>query len=310
MKIFRFVIALAIAPLFITSCATFGEESPDADSKKSRIIACTERASRTTMGNNYSVLWSDGDLIAVFGFMNDHSEPSAEIYQLVSGVGSANGVFEGGLPSNFDIYSAIYPISMFQAMSYSGQILLELPYDNAVYTEQNFLDEANPMYAVGTLEGGFKFKNLCGILELKVNGTGTISAIRVEADSAISGSFLVQNGEAVLYRVQGYDAYNYVAATISPAITLSTDTARSIYVILPPKTYSNLKITTTDTAGGTTTLTAANPITITRSAITPVSIFTHDGNGEGGGDDDDGGDSGNDGDNKIEDPEEKPEIDW
>lgn len=299
---------VAIAILF-TSCDREAE-GYDVKDGLSLIKATTETQSRTTLGDDDSVLWSEGDYIGVFGIMNDGSAADADIYQLVSGAGTTNGVFEGGLASTFDTYSAIYPVSIYAAISHSGQILLQLPYDNAVYTEQNFLDDVNPMYAVGTLEGGFKFKNLCGILELRVNGTGTISAVRVEADSAISGSFLVQNGEAVLYRVQGYDAYNYVAATISPAITLSTDTTRSIYVILPPNTYSNLKITTTDTAGGTTTLTATNPITITRSAITSVSIFTHDGNGEGGGDDDDGGDSGNDGDNKIEDPEENPEIDW
>ena len=75
---------------------------------------------------------------------------------------------------------------------------------------------------------------------------------------------------------------------------------------MPPATYSNLTISTIDTEGNTTTRTASNDIVVARSHIVRVSEFTHttDNGGDGG----DGGDD--DGNSNVEDPQEKPDIDW
>ena len=54
MKRFRLLTAIAVVAMFMTSCEMFGEGGFGADSNKARFIAYTEKASRTTMGNNYS----------------------------------------------------------------------------------------------------------------------------------------------------------------------------------------------------------------------------------------------------------------
>lgn len=297
----RFLLLLSMAmPLFF-SCERANDSGNFATETKSRLTAFTETPSRTTLGSDYSVLWSQNDQIAVLGTMNDESDGDIALYTLVEGAGSSTGVFEGELPATFDLYSAFYPLNMYDGATMSGQFLLLLPSENAIFTERGFVDGANPMYGVGTKDSGLKLQNLCGIVEFQIKGKGTISSVVIEAENQpLSGYFLVQGGEPILYGVNGYEQYSVIAATVSPAIELSESTARSLYAILPPATYSNLTISTTDTDGNVTTRTASNSIVVTRSYITRVSEFTHTADNGGGG----GGSS------NVEDPQEKPNIDW
>lgn len=304
----KFSLLFAAVVILSVACDVADNKEHPINGTKNRIAATTEISTspRTTMGEGYSVVWSQDDQLILLGEMNDDaSNYDINLYTLVEGAGTTNGLFEGTLSSSFDTYYALYPSSTLQGYSPGGVFLLSLPVENAIYTERNFVDGANPMYGVGTMENGIKFKNLCGILELQVKGAGTIAEMHIEADQALSGHFLVTNGETTLQSMEGYDQYATIIATISPAITLSESTPRSIYAILPPATYTHLSITTIDTAGNSTTLTASNPVTITRSVITPVSEFTHSSSGGGGG----GGGSDSD-DSQLEDPNEKPEIDW
>lgn len=303
----RFLLLLSMASALFFSCERANDDSPIATETKSRLTAFTEMPSRTTLGSDYSVLWSQNDQIAVLGTMNDGSNGDIALYTLVEGAGSNKGVFEGELPATFDLYSALYPLNMYEAATKSGQFLLLLPTDNAIFTERGFVDGANPMYGCGAKDSGLKFQNLCGIVEFQIKGKGTISSIVIEsANQPLSGYFLVQGGEPILYGVNGYEQYTSISATVSPAIELSESTARSLYAILPPATYSNLTISTIDTDGNTTTRTASNDIVVARSHIVRVSEFTHttDNGGDGG----DGGDD--DGNSNVEDPQEKPDIDW
>lgn len=297
----RFLLLLSMAMLLFLSCERANDGGNFATETKSRLTAFTEMPSRTTLGSDYSVLWSQNDQIAVLGTMNDGSNGDIALYTLVEGAGSNKGVFEGELPATFDLYSAFYPLNMYETATMSGQFLLLLPTENAIFTERGFVDGANPMYGCGTKDSGLKLQNLCGIVEFQIKGKGTISTIVIEAENQpISGYFLVQGGESTLYGVNGYERYSTIAATVSPAIELSESTARSLYAILPPATYSNLTISTIDTEGNTTTRTASNSIVVARSHITRVSEFTHTADNGGGGC----------GSSNVEDPQEKPNIDW
>lgn len=304
----KFVLLVSVVALFVSSC----ERSTGIDVggvEKHRIVAGTE-SSRTTLSGDNSVLWSHDDALAVLATMNDKSGGEADTYVLVEGAGTENAIFEGNLPTTYDTYSAFYPPSMVQQVTLSGQILFLMPTTGAVFTERSFVDNANPMYAVGTATSGLQFKNLCGILELQIKGKGTLSSIKIEAPHALSGYFLVQGGATTMYRVSGFDQYGEVSATLSPAITLSESTPCSVYAIVPPQTYSQLSITTTDTDGKSTTVTTNDSVVIERSKITPVSVFTHTGESSGGGGDDGGGGDSGDGNNSLEDPDENEDKEW
>lgn len=300
----KVVLLVSVVALFAISC----ERSPEvADGVTKHRLTATTESSRTTLGDDEKVLWSDGEQILVLATMADASVGDIAPYSLVEGAGTTNGVFEGSLASTFDTYSAFYPISMYQQATTAGQILFLMPVEGIVLTERNFVDGANPMYATGSADEGLEFRNLCGILELPIKGKGRLTSISLQTTYAISGYFLVQGGSTYMYRIEGYDQYGSIEATISPAIELSESTPRSIYIILPPNIYPTMTIVTTDSDGGSTSLTTDNAINITRSHITPVSAFTHNGSSQDGDDDDD-----DEGDNQgsLEDPTENPEKDW
>jgi hypothetical protein len=299
----KIVLLVSVVALFAGSCVQ--DANIDGGVEKHRIVASIE-SSRTTLGADNSVLWSQGDELAVLAVMNDKSGGNIGLYTLVEGAGTSSAVFEGEL-SSYDTYQAFYPVNMFERGTISGQILFMMPPTGAIFTERSFVDGANPMYAVGTATSGLKFKNLCGILELQIKGKGTLSSIKIAAPHALSGYFLLQGDDTKMWGVNGYDQYGEVSATLSPAITLSENTPRSVYAIVPPQTYSQLTVTVTDTEGKSTTVTTNDSVVVERSKITPVTVFTH--TGESGGDDG-GGDDGDDDESSLEDPNENPDKEW
>ena len=272
MKKFRLLTAIAVVAMFMTSCEMFGEDGFGADDKKARFLAYTEKASRTTMGNNYSVLWSEGDAIALLGVTGTELA-EAGVLELSNGAGTQSGVFEGDLEQKYDNYYAYYPADNLVDSYSSGQLIVQYP-TAAVYTERNFVDGANPMVATGNEKDGLQFRNLCGIIEFQLTGSGNITKVYIEVgygDPMISGQFVVS---AATCEYAPYVAYNYISAQLAEPIALSTE-SRSIYAILPPGEYKELRITTYDELGNATTRLAKNTITVERSVITPVSEFDH-----------------------------------
>ena len=273
MKKFRLLTAIAVVAMFMTSCEMFGEDGFGADDKKARFLAYTEKASRTTMGNNYSVLWSEGDAIALLGVSSENLV-EAGMLTLSNGAGTQSGVFEGDLEQKYDNYCAYYPADRVQNVYTNGLFIADYPSTDAIYTERNFVDGANPMVATGNEKDGLQFRNLCGILELQLTGSGNVTNITIESgqnDPVISGQFIV---DATTCQTAPYAASKFISAQLAEPIALSS-TSRSIYAILPPGEYNELRITTYDESGNATTRLAKNTITIERSMITPVSEFDH-----------------------------------
>lgn len=273
MKKFRLLTAIAVVAMFMTSCEMFGEGGFGADSNKARFIAYTEKASRTTMGNNYSVLWSEGDAIALLGVTGTELAEAGTL-ELSNGAGTQSGVFEGDLEQKYDNYYAYYPADRVQDLYTNGLFIADYPSTDAIYTERNFVDGANPMVATGNEKDGLQFRNLCGILELQLTGSGNVTNITIESgqnDPVISGQFIV---DATTCQTAPYSALKFISAQLAEPVALSS-TSRSIYAILPPGEYNELRITTYDESGNATTRLAKNTITIERSMITPVSEFDH-----------------------------------
>lgn len=273
MKKFRLLTAIAVVAMFMTSCEMFGEGGFGVNDKKARFTAYTEKASRTTMGNNYSVLWSEGDAIALLGVTGTELAEAGRL-ELSNGAGTHTGVFEGDLEQKYDNYYSYYPADRVQNVYTNGLFIVDYPSTDAIYTERNFVDGANPMVAAGNEKDGLQFRNLCGILELQLTGSGNVTNITIESgqnDPAIAGQFIV---DAEACQTASYAASKFISAQLAEPVALSS-TARSIYAILPPGEYKDLRITTYDASGNATTRLAKNSITIERSMITPVSEFDH-----------------------------------
>lgn len=275
----RFFTIAAIMAAFATLAGCEPTPTPDDENppvnKTIRLNAYTEKQTRTTMGSDYSVLWSEGDRIMVMGY-SETTNGVVTVFSLVEGAGTTEGKFEGKIADGFDTFYAFYPTTAGNTAHANGTFTVKLPGTNAIYAEQNFIDGANPMVAVGTERSGLQFKNVCGILELKIAGKGTISSLTLEVgelDGCISGDFTVNPVTQSI--TAGENASRTIAATLQKPIELS-DIPRSIYAILPPGVYSSVKLSTTDTDGKTVAHTANNAITVKRSHITPVSDFRHE----------------------------------
>lgn len=250
---------------------------------KTILKATSESVTRTTMGDNHSVVWSEGDQINIYGFpAGSASFETADTFDLISGAGTTEGEFEGALYTGYETYIGVYPAKIIDgAMSTDGvEIILD---PGVTFDELNFIDRANPMVAMGSSLTNMSFKNLCGILEVKITGTGTINSLKISVGKGeyIAGLFwldpntctLTPHFEGSIFHNEGVN-YSSVYATLAEPITLSS-TPRSVYAILPPGTYHNLSVQTIDDTGTLTNRTATKEITISRSQITTVTEFTH-----------------------------------
>lgn len=278
-RFYKFLLtATGLAGLLLSSCVKDAEVA-DASVKQTKTFrATTELATRTTLDGEHNVVWSEGDRIVVFG-ITDASNAIGAYFDLVEGAGTKEGVFSGSIESGYAGYYAFYPASCFNSMLASGKYQIELN-PSAVFTESNFVDGANPMVAYGTENDGFKFHNLCGIVEFRITGAGTITNIEVVSGDRkpLAGLFTAdpETYELTPKNTASGTVENYqcIYASLAEPIELS-QTPRSVYAILPPGTYENLQVRTEDSEGHIIVRTATKPVEVTRSHIVPVSEFSH-----------------------------------
>ncbi len=279
-KFYKFLLAATgLAGLLLSSCVKDAEVA-DASVKQTKTFrATTELATRTTLDGEHNVVWSEGDQIVVFG-ITDASNAIGHQFSLVEGAGTKEGVFSGSVESGYAGYYAIYPHSCYKNVYASGKYQINLN-PSAVFTESNFVDGANPMIAYGTENDGFKFHNLCGIVEFRITGAGTITNIEVVSGDRkpLAGLFIADPATYELKPKNTFadaevENYQCIYASLAEPIELS-QTPRSVYAILPPGTYENLQVRTEDSEGRIIVRTATKPVEVTRSHIVPVSEFSH-----------------------------------
>lgn len=272
---------LCLVGLLQPSC-TKDRETLDASVCATKTFrATTELASRTTLDDNLNVIWSEGDNIVVIGITDAQNGKETE-FTLLRGAGTVDGVF-GSAESvgGYDGYYAFYPYSCYIGKEGYGssKYLIQLN-PNAVFAERNFVNGANPMAAYGTEKDGFKFHNLCGIVELQIKGSGTVDYIQIVSGDRkpLAGVFLADPETCKLEATNTFSGkmenYQCIYANLETPIELS-DTPRSIYAVLPPGRYDNLQVRTIDSDGNRLVRTATKPVEVTRSRIVPVSEFSH-----------------------------------
>lgn len=273
-----FLTAACLAGLSLSSCVKDAETVDVAATTTKTFRATTELATRTTLDGDHNVIWSENDRIVVFG-ITDAQNNSGSVFQLVEGAGTTVGVFSGSIDNRYDGYYALYPYACYASVMVSGNYKIQLK-PNAVFTERNFVDEANPMVAYGTENDGFKFHNLCGIVEFQITGSGSIKSIEVISgdNKPLSGMFYADPKTYELEAANSFGSsvenYQCIYAQLDNPVELSA-APRSIYAVLPPATYENLQIRTIDADGNITVRKATKPIEVTRSHIVPVSEFSH-----------------------------------
>lgn len=233
--------------LFFFSCSRV--DNKETTPQKVTIRGLLEQApdTKTALGiktlNNIPLLWSAGDKIALFCGTNT----TLRKFDLMAGENTKIGLFEGFMNREergaSDALYAFYPYSDKVTISHSPTtITFTLPTEQ-IYKADNIQNGANPTVAYaapGATE--FQFKNLCGILRLKITGstTTTIKKIIVCANNGyLSGKFTVDPTVATptMTRVPG-SASNMVILNLENGVLLS-GTPKQFHIVVPPHTMTS-----------------------------------------------------------------------
>lgn len=262
-KLFCFASAAVIA-LGLSSCNK--EDAlpldPSQTGRQLTIVASTESSvdTKTSLSGDemsgYQVIWNEGDK-----FFLRKRVWNLE-FSIKEGVGTAKGTFVETDPSEiedgtYDIYYAT-----------NGNELSNISY----YVAGNVISSA-PMKGSVTVKDGVasvvELKNLCGLLRLRLKGSGTVKEIKVSADQALAGAMKITDNSAIIY----YRGENTVTQDCGDGVNL-TDEGADFYIPLPPNEYSGVEIVIKDFQGRTCTkrLKSDKRLNIARAQITPISL--------------------------------------
>ena len=197
------------------------------------------------------LLWNPGDSIGIVSgwyssinkFVNTNKETSEK------------GVFEGST-NDSDTYYAMYPYSsendpmMNQAWYYSSNTFyFSLP-SVQKYAEGTFASDVNFMVAKAEKGEDLQFKNLCGILVIKITGEETIKSISISAkdetgnQAKLSGphSVTMDYVEAPVLTAQA-KAASMITLDCGEGVAINSAEPTPFYAVLPPGSYSDLMVT-------------------------------------------------------------------
>lgn len=161
---------------------------------------------RTSLGEKdangfYPVYWSANDKIKVMAI--DGKPGEGREFTLTSGAGTAEGVFNGTLSQSDEenVYVAVYPYSTTVSMVNDewSQISLTIPQEQR-YVPDTFDINANPAFAV-TSNDELHFKNVCGLVQLKLTGNVHVKRIKLHvlnASEPLWGSVQIRDLQTVL----------------------------------------------------------------------------------------------------------------
>ena len=239
---------------------------------------------KTTLGENRTVVWSSGDQIAIF---EDTSVGKA--YKVTNAsAGKTSGEFT--LVNNLctDKTSetagktiAIYPfsksltVSIDLKQSYFHTVLvasgLTFPSRQA-YTSGSFCDEAFPMAVITENSSrSLAFKNIGGVIKLSLTGTCAIKEITINGhkDEPLSGPAAVTFGPDGTPSVSmSEDASKSVTLVCDPVVQLDSKNATDFFISVPPTNFkAGFTVTMIDSKGNESTKSTNKAHYVTRSTI-------------------------------------------
>lgn len=232
------------------------------------------RTSLTDGGNGGVVAWSEGDKIGAIAEDGTITEVAA------TAVNGASATFS--VPANTKY--AVYPYASGDAFA-DGKLTKTL--GNTVTLDGSnkvFGDNQNVMVA-HLSEGTLPFKHLCGYIEVKLKGTGTVKHVALRSNAqnwdAMSGKANITlndlNEPTAVFSTDYRNAnaaYNWVYATCDN-VELSKSEAKSFYFVVPPRTYENLSVCV-QTENGSYAISSKNAITVNRAKIRPIAAIDID----------------------------------
>lgn len=258
------LIAAALMAFGAVSCKKEIENN-DLSNRPVRFSATMENSgdSKTTL-NGHALLWADGDQVKV---MCDEFT-TAGVYQVVSGgKRNADFVFAGEESSEETLvapFKAGYPADYWN----DNVTSITLP------ATQNYVAngmEKFPMY--GEVEEGFgvDFKNVCGVIRLRLTKPNeSVSKIVITTNRYMNGEFSVSatDGIPAINHVDGGEGTNLTTLVCDNPVSISS--AVEFYIYLPAGTYNRMRIEVYNARGLFCEMNSSQAINIERNKITTI----------------------------------------
>ena len=287
MKYSRLILC-AVAALLAVSCAQ--ENLFDGDFDNASVTAATvtfsattevpEDASRTGLKDETSVVWTKGDAVALF------TAKTKDRFDLQEGAGTTSATFSGTTVGEAPFY-AFYPYSD-ESVLKDGAIEFKLP-STQDFTNKSFSAGASPSIATtADLAAGAVFKNVCGILQVNLCGSGSIRKVEV---INLSGAPLWGDCRLLLDGKQGTSEQtltvtggsNRLMMDLGKDVTLLASSPRVLNFVVPAGSFSKgFSVRVYDSKGKVISfLTAQSPVVeVSRSNITVMEKLKIPSNGE------------------------------
>lgn len=243
-KIYTYILGL----ILLSSCQNEELVSQEGEMPL-EITTSTQTETRTSLADNgKSVLWNEGDAIAVYDFATSKRKFVAEI-------NDNNTHFKGKITPKYGSFIAAYPYDLAAENDVNKKILLYLPEEQTA-VEDGFASGLNLSIAKGerNVDGSpsqVQFRNVCQLFKLTIPEyiSNRVAKIELTANTAIAGELTVD-----------YSDYN-------PEITISNQGAKTIallppsgstsfaegsyYIVLAPSAINGFTITLEDVTGKT-----------------------------------------------------------
>lgn len=203
-------------------------EIPEDETEDSKTVL-----NRNAIGSGGTISWTNGDLVSINGIVYKAARRTetniADFSKNVSGSKAAMPPF-----------TAYYPASIYN----NGTITLP---STQTYNGTT-LSSVMPMYVKSTTSRKLPFKNICGLMELRIKGSGQVQNIVITADKAIAGTCTIDANNNAVVATSGSKTVTLNMPSTKPTLNTSTETI--FYIALPPATYTSLKFTINKVGGG------------------------------------------------------------
>lgn len=231
---------------------------------------------RTCLGEvlsneTYPLLWEKGDRIIIA----PSGKPATSYYETqgqdndVAEFRFISGLEGNEMPPENTALTALYPADAYKFTD--GKHTINIP-ENQTYRKNN-ISSGTMLMIAGATSRELSFRNVCGILRLRLNTLEQdirLSSIKVAADKGLAGPIGTFEGTDV--------TWNNPDGETGRGITLSCDGValspepEDFYIVLPPGNYSGFKIQLETEGPDKKTYRMDGVLEIERSAITTVNL--------------------------------------
>jgi len=223
--------------LFAVFCAIACQKTENgATSSDVTFVTIESSDTKTQLGTNMKISWSEGDAISVF---SDKSAVPAE-FKLNSGEGYTLGSFIGKKPEG-KLFYAYYPSTA--TIDVNGNTLRSKLSSYIEHSIPNEMLTGAPMFGSSETFDDIEVSNICGVLKINMKGDIGLSYIVLEAEKPISGAFACDLDEGTVTMDPGSSHIIYMEAS---GTTLMPTKSIPFYFVLPPGEYDELQLTVTD----------------------------------------------------------------